>query len=38
MWWEPIVGIIGVGLTICIVPLAFYQFREMLRELKEYYK
>lgn len=38
MWWEPIIGTIGLALTICIMPLAFYQFREMLRDLKNYYK
>ena len=34
---EVIIGTIGVALAICITPLAFYQFREMLRDLKNYY-
>jgi len=37
MWWEPIIGAIGLALTICVMPLAFYQFRAMLRDLKDYY-
>ena len=37
MWWEPIVGTIGLALTICVMPLTFYEFREMLRDLKDYY-
>ena len=35
--WEVIIGAIGLALTICIMPLAFYQFRAMLRDLKDYY-
>jgi hypothetical protein len=35
--WEVIIGAIGLALTICIMPLAFYQFREMLRTLKNHY-
>ncbi len=35
--WEVIIGSIGLALAICIAPLAFYQFRQMLRDLKKYY-
>ena len=37
MWWEVIVGAIGLALTICVMPMAFYSFRKMLRDLKNYY-
>ena len=37
MWWEPIIGAIGLALTICVMPMAFYSFRKMLRDLKDYY-
>jgi hypothetical protein len=37
MWWEPIVGIIGVAACCCVIPIAFYEFRKFLRLLKDIY-